>query len=83
MTGTGVEEHSGPPLQETDLLVRLRAGDERAFEALVERHHPVMLAVARSYVKTHAAAEEVVQDAWLSRASARRAAIWLKENGFS
>jgi RNA polymerase sigma-70 factor (ECF subfamily) len=65
VTGTGVEEHSGPPPQETDLLVRLRAGDERAFETLVERHHAVMLAVARGYVKTHAAAEEVVQDAWL------------------
>ena len=65
MTGTGVEEHSGPPPQETDLLVRLRAGDERAFEALVERHHAVMLAVAHSYVRTSAAAEEVVQDAWL------------------
>jgi hypothetical protein len=25
---------------------------------------------------------EVVQDAWLARASARRAATWLKENGF-
>ena len=46
-------------------MVRLRAGDERAFEWLVERHHRVMLAVARGYVKTHAAAEEVVQDAWL------------------
>ncbi len=45
--------------------MRLRAGDERAFETVVERHHAVMLAVARSYVKTHAAAEEVVQDAWL------------------
>jgi RNA polymerase sigma-70 factor (ECF subfamily) len=65
VTGTGVEEHNLPPPQETDLLVRLRAGDERAFETLVERHHAVMLAVARSYVKTQAAAEEVVQDAWL------------------
>jgi hypothetical protein len=26
---------------------------------------------------------EVVQDAWLARASARRAALWLKENGFA
>src|SRR3954469_18164167 len=26
---------------------------------------------------------EVVQDAWLARASARRAATWLKENGFA
>ena len=65
MTGTGVEEHSVPPPQETDLLMRLRAGDERAFEVLVERHHAVMLAVARTYVRTRAAAEEVVQDAWL------------------
>jgi RNA polymerase sigma-70 factor (ECF subfamily) len=65
VTGTGVDERSGPPPEEADLLVRLRAGDERAFEALVARHHAVMLAVARSYVKTHAAAEEVVQDAWL------------------
>jgi RNA polymerase sigma-70 factor (ECF subfamily) len=65
VTGTGVEEQSVPPPQETDLLMRLRAGDERAFEALVERHHAVMLAVARTYVRTHAAAEEVVQDAWL------------------
>jgi RNA polymerase sigma-70 factor (ECF subfamily) len=65
VTGTGVVEHNVPAPQETDLLVRLRAGDERAFEALVERHHGVMLAVARAYVNSHAAAEEVVQDAWL------------------
>jgi hypothetical protein len=25
---------------------------------------------------------EVVQDAWLSRASARRASTWLRENGY-
>jgi RNA polymerase sigma-70 factor (ECF subfamily) len=50
---------------EVDLLARLRAGDERAFETLVEQHHRTMLTVARMYVKTHAAAEEVVQDAWL------------------
>jgi RNA polymerase sigma-70 factor (ECF subfamily) len=50
---------------ETELLARLRAGDERAFEALVERHYPTMLAVARHYVKTRSVAEEVVQEAWL------------------
>jgi RNA polymerase sigma-70 factor (ECF subfamily) len=65
VTGTGVEEHNVPTPEEADLLVRLRAGDERAFEALVERHHAMMIAVARTYVKTHAVAEEVVQDAWL------------------
>jgi len=50
---------------EADLLARLRAGDERAFEMLVMRHHRTMLAVARRYVSTGAVAEEVVQEAWL------------------
>jgi len=51
--------------EEQELLEQLRAGDERAFEALVERHYPTMLAVARHYVSSRAVAEEVVQDAWL------------------
>jgi RNA polymerase sigma-70 factor (ECF subfamily) len=50
---------------EADLLSRLRAGDERAFELLVQRHYRTMLAVARQYVSTRAVAEEVVQEAWL------------------
>jgi RNA polymerase sigma-70 factor (ECF subfamily) len=50
---------------EAQLLARLRAGDERAFESLVERHYSTMLAVARTYVKSRAVAEEVVQDAWI------------------
>ena len=52
--------------QEADLVARLRAGDERAFEALVDRHYGMMLAVARGYVRTRAVAEEVVQDTWLA-----------------
>ena len=51
--------------EEADLVARLRAGDERAFEALVERHYGMMLAVARGYVRTRAVAEEVVQEAWV------------------
>lgn len=51
--------------EESELVSRLRAGDERAFEELVDRFHPMMLAVARTHVKTQAAAEEVAQDAWL------------------
>ena len=51
---------------EVELLARLRAGDEAAFEALVARHHGTMLAVAQSYVKGRAVAEEVVQDTWLA-----------------
>ena len=51
--------------EEADLVARLRAGDERAFEALVERHYGMMLAVARGYVRTRSVAEEVVQEAWV------------------
>src|SRR5215204_5537783 len=51
--------------EEVELLARLRAGDERAFEALVNRHYGTMLAVARTYVGSRALAEEVVQEAWL------------------
>ena len=50
---------------EADLVARLRAGDEQAFEALVDRHYATMLAVARGYVRTRAIAEEVVQEAWV------------------
>jgi len=46
-------------------LARLRAGDERAFEALVTRHYGTMLAVAQTYVKGRSVAEEVVQETWL------------------
>jgi RNA polymerase sigma-70 factor (ECF subfamily) len=51
---------------EAALVERLRAGDERAFEQLVDRLFPAMLAVARGYVRTRGVAEEVVQDAWVA-----------------
>jgi RNA polymerase sigma-70 factor, ECF subfamily len=51
---------------EADLLARLRAGDEAAFEALVARHYGTMLAIAQSYVKGRSVAEEVVQETWLA-----------------
>lgn len=51
--------------EEAELVTRLRAGDERSFEKLVESYHGTMLAVARTYVKSRAVAEEVVQDAWV------------------
>jgi RNA polymerase sigma-70 factor (ECF subfamily) len=63
VTHAGLQERT--VAQETELLARLRAGDERAFETLVELHYPTMLAVARHYVSSRAVAEEVVQEAWL------------------
>jgi RNA polymerase sigma-70 factor (ECF subfamily) len=46
-------------------LAALRAGDEGAFLALVNRHHRAMVRVASMYVRSRASAEEAVQDAWL------------------
>jgi len=51
--------------EETELVRRLRAGDEDAFAALVERHHAAMVRLARGYVRSSAVAEEVAQEAWL------------------
>ena len=60
------ESESGAPADpEAALLVALRAGDERAFETLVARHHATMVRVARAYVPSDAVAEEVAQDTWL------------------
>jgi RNA polymerase sigma-70 factor (ECF subfamily) len=63
VTQAGLQDQTAA--EETELLGRLRAGDERAFETLVECHYPTMLAVARHYVSSRAVAEEVVQEAWL------------------
>jgi RNA polymerase sigma-70 factor, ECF subfamily len=46
-------------------LAALRAGDEAAFLALVNRHHSAMLRVASMYVPSRSIAEEVAQDAWI------------------
>ena len=64
MTQIGVQR-SKASADEVELVARLRAGDEQAFEALVTRHYATMLAVAQTYVKTRAVAEEVVQESWL------------------
>ena len=50
---------------EAALLAALRAGDERAFERLVDRYHASLVRVARQYVPTQEIAEEVAQEAWL------------------
>jgi RNA polymerase sigma-70 factor, ECF subfamily len=55
------------PVEATEarLLEALRAGDEGAFAALVRDYHGSLVRVARTYVSTPAAAEEVAQETWL------------------
>ena len=50
---------------EAQLLEALRGGDGEAFAALVREYHPSLVRVARMYVSTQAAAEEVAQETWL------------------
>ena len=53
-------------IDDTDLVDRLRAGDESAFVALIERYQPRMLRLAQITVGSRAVAEEVTQDTWLA-----------------
>jgi RNA polymerase sigma-70 factor (ECF subfamily) len=53
-----------PP--DTELVTALRAGDRDAFAATLDTWSTSMLRLARSFVSTHASAEEVVQDTWLA-----------------
>ena len=48
------------------LLERLQAGDEAAFRTLVDRHDAALRRVARTFVRTNAAADDVVQETWLA-----------------
>ncbi len=50
---------------DVELLARLRAGDEVAFVALVNRYNTSLLRLARSYVPSDAVAEEAVQETWM------------------
>jgi RNA polymerase sigma-70 factor (ECF subfamily) len=47
-------------------LEALKAGDEAAFEALMNRYGGPMLRIATSYVRDREAAEDVVQETWLT-----------------
>jgi RNA polymerase sigma-70 factor (ECF subfamily) len=54
-----------PPIAEDELVERLRAGDSAAFEVLVDSYFNSMLHVARGYVASREAAEDVVQETFL------------------
>ena len=53
-------------IDESALVVRLRAGDEQAFEILVRTFGGRLLAVARRFVRNDEDAQDIVQSAYLS-----------------
>jgi RNA polymerase sigma-70 factor, ECF subfamily len=53
-------------MEDEVLLERLLAGDESAYRELVTRHHATLVRVARAYVGSVAAAEDVAQDTWIA-----------------
>lgn len=53
-------------LDESDLLERLRSGDDATFRELIRKHQTSLVGVAQAFVKNRATAEEVVQDTWLA-----------------
>ncbi len=80
--------HGGPTHtdDETHFIEALRAGDELAFVALIDRYQPGMLRLARVFVRDVSVAEEVVQEAWfavlrgLHRFEARSSLKWWISN---
>lgn len=52
--------------EDRTLVESLRAGDERAFETLVERYHGSLVRIAMIYVANPGAAEDVAQETWLA-----------------
>lgn len=57
--------HENRTTDDRDLVARLQAGDESAFASLVDGYYDSMLHVARGYVATREAAEDVVQETFL------------------
>jgi RNA polymerase sigma factor (sigma-70 family) len=49
----------------TDLVIRARAGDKQAWNALVERYAPLVWSICRRYRLSLADAEDVGQSVWL------------------
>lgn len=67
MKAMALRDVSSDPLRDEDrpLVEAFLAGDECAFDSLVERYQMLAYRVARSVVSTHADADDVAQDAFL------------------
>jgi RNA polymerase sigma-70 factor, ECF subfamily len=64
--GTPSAKVVGAITPESQLVARLRKGDERAFSDLVNKNHGALVRMALRYVADREVAEEVVQDTWIA-----------------
>ncbi len=80
--GSGPVSRSGPAETEDEksLLARVSAGEAPAFRALVDRHLPTVLAIARRMLRDDAEAEDVAQETML-RLWRNAAGLELGEDG--
>jgi RNA polymerase sigma factor (sigma-70 family) len=53
----------------TDLVTRARKGDQRAWDALVERYAPLIWSICRRHQMSNADAEDVGQSVWMQLVS--------------
>jgi RNA polymerase sigma-70 factor (ECF subfamily) len=62
-----VDEHIRPGIRavETEAMARVRAGDPRAFEAIMRLHNQRLFRVARAILKDEHEAEDALQDAYV------------------
>jgi RNA polymerase sigma-70 factor (ECF subfamily) len=62
-----VGEHVRPGIRavETEAMARVRAGDSRAFEAIMRLHNQRLFRVARAILKDEHEAEDALQDAYV------------------
>ena len=59
------DERTGADPTDSELIDRVRSGDDSALDTLVRRHHGAAFRVARSLTQDDDAAQDVVQDAFL------------------
>jgi len=62
----GAPRRTPTPQADQALLSRLCAGEEGAFDELVNKHHGALIRLAMGYVADREVAEEVVQDTWMA-----------------
>jgi RNA polymerase sigma-70 factor (ECF subfamily) len=62
----GADRDAAGYTDDANLVASLRGGDEAAFAWLFDRHDRALRRLARTFVATQAAADEVVQETWLA-----------------